>query len=419
MKIGVIGIGYIGLNTSLFFAYKGAKVIGIDVDENKINLINNGQLPIPELIDWLPFNYKKAMKNVTATADFDILLNQKDIDAIFIAVPTEQNGEPYFEALNNVIREIYNSPNKDNLIIVESTLMPGVSDTHIKPCIKNFAIAPRRDWFEIESNKNLQTLPRIVGGSNEESTQRAIKIIGKVCKNLIPCDYREAELVKATENSIRHLGCVYAQELALAFPHLDIRKILKLASTKWNVPEYHPAISTGGYCIPLSSRYIIKSAEERNKHYLSISRSIIGRDDSMPEIILSHISSNLKIGILGVSYLGNIKVNILSSGSRLIKEIQNKRTIRIHDPLYTSKELRKKYNCPTFEIPNDFDEVDCVILTAGHDYYKNINKQLLIEKTKHLKFILDNSGIWEGIEFECPYALIGRAGWLNTIRSAY
>jgi len=141
-----------------------------------------------------------------------------------------------------------------------------------------------------------------------------------VCNNLLPCNYTESELVKATENSLRHVGCVYAQELALAHPNLDTRKILEYASTKWNVPEYYPNIyGTSGYCIPISSKYVKYGAKE--KQYMGIINATLTRDNNVAEIIANKIynTNPRSIGIVGISYLGNIKVSILSGALRFLK----------------------------------------------------------------------------------------------------
>lgn len=429
MKIGIIGTGYIGLNTALFFARKGVKVIGVDIDKKKIKALCKNVLPIKELYLWLTFDVTPLLKDyMKFTTNFDTILKDKEIEAIFIAVPTEKDGEPYFKALTSVIDKIKNSPNKDKLVIIESTLMPGVSDKYVKPYIKNFVIAPRRDWLGFEeAGRTLQNLPRIVGGSNEKTTKKALEILSIVCNKLHPCRYDEAELVKALENSMRHVGSVYAQELAWAYPHLDTRKILKLAATKWNVPLYYPNIlGTSGYCIPISSKYVVDASKDK-KDFLSIASNTISTDNwTSIEIANTIKKTNVKsIAIVGIAYLGNIKVHILSGATRLLSHFKkmneyslskDKIKVKVHDPLYTTKELKKITGCKTFKFPDDLDKFEVVILTAGHDYYGQCDKKKLIEKTRKCKYVLDNTGIWEDIKFKCPYVLPGRAKWLEKIK---
>jgi len=233
---------------------------------------------------------------------------------------------------------------------------------------------------------------------------------------------------------MRHIGSVYAQELAWAYPNLDTRKILKLASTKWNVPHYYANIlGTSGYCIPISSRYVVNASKER-KEMLSIPSNAIETDDWTSKEI-AHIirTTNVKsVAILGIAYLGNIKVHILSGAMRLLEHlrrnlnvdfIQNakkwkvrKETLKVHDPLYTTEELKKITGHKALKFPDDLDKFEVVILTAGHDYYAQCDKKKLIEKTKNCRYVLDNTGIWENVKFKCPYILPGRAGWLKKLK---
>lgn len=260
-KIAVIGTGYIGISTVIYFTKHGFDVTGIDVDNKKISLLKEGNLPQKDLLEWLGFDPKPYLLDSKFYNNFEIL-DKEEFDAIFVAIPTEKDGEPYFKILDAVINNIKSSKNKDTLTVVESTLMPGVSDEHVAPYLKNFAVAPRRDWFT-DQEKTIETLPRIVGGNSDENTGKAYQVISHVCKKIHLCNYKEAELVKAVENSIRHLGAVYAQELAWTYPNLDIRKILKLASSKWNVPEYYPnVLGTSGYCLRKDEIVIIQINKE-------------------------------------------------------------------------------------------------------------------------------------------------------------
>lgn len=248
MKILIMGLGYIGISTALYFNKAGFDVYGMDLDMMKLDQIRKGQMPQKDLEEWLNFKPAKHLKKVKVSHNPAVLKDQV-FDAIFVAVPTEKNGEPWFEPLESVIENITQSKNKDTLTIIESTLTPGIADKYIEPYLKNFAIAPRRDWFT-EKDKTIETLPRIVGGNTEENTKKAQQIIGKVCKEIHPCNYKEAQLVKACENTLRHIGAVFAQQLAWAYPNIDTKKVLKLASSKWNIPEYFANIlGTSGYAV--------------------------------------------------------------------------------------------------------------------------------------------------------------------------
>ncbi len=423
MKILVMGLGYIGISTALYFTKAGFEVHGMDLDLEKLALIRKGEMPQKDLEKWLNFKPKKYLKKLTVSHLPSIL--KENYKAIFVAIPTEKDGEPWFEPLKNVIENIKESKNKDTLVIIESTLTPGIADKYIEPHLKNFAIAPRRDWFT-DKDKTIETLPRVVGGNTSGNTLIAKHIIGKVCQEIHTCNYKEAQLVKACENTLRHIGAVFAQQLAWAYPNMDTRKVLKLASSKWNIPEYFPNIlGTSGYCIPVSSKYVQYGADDPKA--LGILDSTLSTDKSSCWDIANEIRNHIKpkrIGILGMSYLGDIKVHVLSGSLKLIqafKDIQKfcrmdyNPIIKIHDPLYTDKEIKKISGKQAFEL-KDLNKFDVIIVTADHKQYKNINKKALVRLTKNCKFILDNCAIWEDVKFKCPYIVPGRKNWLNKLK---
>ena len=417
MKILVIAMGYIGISSALYFTKAGVEVYGIDLDMEKLNQINLGKMPQKDLEKWLDFNPKKYLKQIKVSHNFTCLKNQK-FDAIFIAVPTEKDGEPWFDALQEVIEKINKSKNKDSLVIVESTLTPGVSEKYIKPYLKQYVLSPRRDWFG-SPEKTVTNLPRIVGGNTEKSTKNAIKLLKKICKILHPCTSVEAELVKAVENSQRHLGIIYTCQLAFAYPNLDIRKIMKLAGTKWNCIEYYPSLAVGGYCINLASKYVIVGAKGKAKN-LTLLKNALKTDENMVHDIASRTlrKNPKKIAIIGISYLANIRVDILSAGSKLIdafKDLNTKADIQVYDSLYSKSELEKKTKLKVLKFPQDLNKFDCVFIMTGHNEIKELNKNIWINKTKNCKFIFDNVGILKDIKFKCPYSLIGEAKWLEKI----
>ncbi len=419
MKILVIGLGYIGISTALYFTKAGAEVHGIDLDIDKLNQINLGEMPQKDLEKWLNFKSKKYLKKLKISHHF-AQLKEPIYDAIFVAVPTEKNGEPWFEPLEDVIQHIKESKNKDSLVIIESTLTPGIADKYIEPHLKNFAIAPRRDWFG-DKNKTVINLPRVVGGNSKNSTKKAIKILKNICQDLHACSSVEAELVKAVENSQRHLGIIYTCQLAFAYPDLDIRKIMKLAGLKWNCIEYYPSLAVGGYCINLASKYVLLGAKEKAKN-LTLLKNALKTDQNMVYQIASKTLSKKpkSIAIIGTSYLANIKVDILSAGIKLInafKELNNDKNlnIQVYDSLYSKKELEKNTKLKVLKFPDDLDKFDCIFLMSGHDEIVQLDKNIWVEKTKNAKFIFDNVGSLKNIKFKCPYSLIGESKWLQKI----
>ncbi len=337
-KVAVWGTGYIGLSTMVYFAKKKIKCVGYDIDKNKINKINSGSIPLEDLKKWFGFDIKGLVKKkyLAASSNYKNLITEEFL-VHFIAIPTERNGKPYYKPLMNVLDNI--SKIKQNkkippLVIVESTLAPKVSDKKIIPFFKRkklivgknilLSIAPRRDWF-IEGGKNLENLDRVYGSTDKQSTNVTKDVLSIVCKKLHAAStYKVSEMVKSVENAYRHMDITLANQLSIAFPKDNIREVLKLVGTKWNVEAFHPGIGAGGYCIPLSSRYILSQVKNINK--LSLLRETIKTDDRMSKSIANSISKRgLKnIGVLGLSYKGDLKVSVLSKVIPLVKSLKKK-----------------------------------------------------------------------------------------------
>lgn len=424
-KVAVWGTGYIGLSTMVYFAKKKIKCVGFDINKKKIDKINSGSLPLEDLKKWFGFDITGLVKQkyLKATSDYKTLITE-DFLVHFIAIPTERDGKPYYKPLISVIKNISKiNRNAKNppIIIVESTLAPKVSDKKIIPLLKKknlevgknilLSIAPRRDWF-IEGGKNLENLDRVYGSTDKRSTLVARDILSIVCKKLhVATSYRVSEMVKSVENAYRHMDITLANQLSLAFPKDNIREVLKLVGTKWNLETFHPGIGAGGYCIPLSSRYILSQVKNLNK--LSLLRETIKTDDGMSTAIANSIARKglKKIGVLGLSYKGDLKVSVLSKTIPLVKSLQKKKlNVKLYDPYFSKKEIYNAAKVKTFKFPNDLENFDCLIITVDHKQFK-IPKNVLQKRLKKCRFIIDHDGAWKKYNLN-NYYLSGEHGWI-------
>ncbi len=425
-KIAVWGTGYIGLSTMVYFAKKKIKCVGYDVDKDKIKKINSGTLPLEDLKKWFGFDIKRLVKQnyLKATSNYKNLINE-DFLIHFIAIPTERDGKPYYKPLMNVLDKISKiKKNNKNppIVIVESTLAPKVSDKKIIPFLKRknlkvgenilLSIAPRRDWF-IEGGKNLENLDRVYGSTDRKSTKVTKDVLSIVCKKLHAAStYKVSEMVKSIENAYRHMDITLANQLSLAFPKDNIREVLKLVGTKWNVEAFHPGIGAGGYCIPLSSRYILSQVKNRNK--LSLLRETIKTDDGMGQSIANSIAKRglKKIGVLGLSYKGDLKVSVLSKVIPLVKSLLRKKLkVKLFDPYFSKREIYDAVKIKTFNFPKDLTKFDCLIVSVDHKQFK-IPKKILEKYLKNCKLIIDHDGAWKKYNLKYNYHLSGDHGWI-------
>lgn len=426
-KIAIWGTGYIGLSTMVYFSKKNIKCIGFDIDKSKVKKINSGIIPLQDLKKWFGFDIKSLVKKgyLRATSNYNDLISDNFI-VHFIAIPTEKDGKPYYKPLMSVLNNISKIRNtKTNippLIIVESTLAPQVSDKKILPFLKSknfvigkdilFSVAPRRDWF-IEGGKNLENLDRVYGSTDSYSAKITKNVLSIVCKKLhIATSYKVSEMVKSIENAYRHMDITLANQLSIAFPNDNMREVLNLVGTKWNLETFHPGIGAGGYCIPLSSRYVLSQVKDKKK--LSLLRETIKTDDRMSLTISNSIVKKKlkKIGVLGLSYKGDLKVSVLSKVIPLVESLKNKNlSVKVFDPYFTSKEIKKATGALTFKFPSQLTEFDCIIVTVNHKQFR-ISQNKLKKYLKNCKFIIDHEGTWKNYNLDKKYHLTGNRGWL-------
>ena len=431
-KIAVWGTGYIGFSTMANFAAEGVTCVGTDVSERIVSTINLGKPPVANMEYWLGFDTKYLVDSgmMIATLDWKKLMNP-EFAVHMIAIPTEKEDEPWDGALADVINKISANtfePDSVPLVIIESTLTPNKTDQLVIPIIQKngltagkdifLGVAPRRDWF-ISPEKNLRSLPRIVGGTNPETTELMKEVLGIVCDHLVPApDHRHAEIVKSVENAYRHMDITLANQLSLAYPNLNMIEVLKLVGTKWNVNVYHPSFGSGGYCIPLSSKYVLEGAEK--PEWLTLLKDTVETDSRLPEIIADRIADRgfKSVGILGLSYKGDLKVHVLSPAIRLSKRLVERGvSVKVNDPYYTGEEIKRITGADTFSFPSDLQDFEAVIIVAGHRIYKAVPETKLLNHLKGCKLILDNlEETWKDFDLRTAgieYHTAGDSGWLG------
>ena len=181
-RIVIFGAGYIGYSTAAFYAKKGVESLLIDIDEAKVEKINKGEPPYPELQGWLGFNVTTVSHLIEASTQWEQVLDD-DVEVVFICVNTERNAEPWTDALKDVAAKI--AENSDPLlVIIESTMAPGWVEDIVLPLLSRVAVAPRRDWFTL-AGLTLETLDRVVGATDEDTLRDAVEVLGIVSQSLL------------------------------------------------------------------------------------------------------------------------------------------------------------------------------------------------------------------------------------------
>ncbi len=430
-KLAVWGLGYIGFSSIAYFAKAGVTCIGTDPFQARVDDVNNGKATITNLDFWLGFDTMPLAKDkrMSATTNWQELISP-EVAVHLIAVPTEMQGKPYHDILIDVVEKLstFKNISCDNppLVIVESTLTPTVADSLVVPLFQKnglevgkdilLGVAPRRDWFTA-ADKGLALLPRVVGGTNKETTALMGEVLSIICKKVLPAkDHKHAAMVKSIENAFRHLDIAFANQLSLAYPDMDVTSILELVGTKWNVNTYHPSFGTGGYCIPLAPQYVLEGAKYPEK--LSLLHEALKTDLSQPEMVVESLLRRKvgKIAILGIAYTGDLKVHVLSPALPLARKLKEKGVdVKVHDPYYNEEEIKRITGCESLSFPNGLQDRDGVIVVSPHMQYKYVHKKDLLENSKGAKIILDNMGVWNDVPFPegTQYYEAGSARWLE------
>lgn len=433
-KVGVWGTGYIGFSTMANFAANGVGCLGTDVVQSTVDTINQGRVPIPNLEYWLGFPVEPLVRSgmMRATTNWKELLSE-EVAVHMIAIPTEKDDEPWDDALIDVTKKISTIADQSRkeapLVIIESTLTPNRTNEVVIPLLKekglkigediHVGVAPRRDWF-ISPEKNLKNLPRIVGGTTPATTEMMMDVLGIVCDKLVPApDHRHAEIVKSIENAYRHVEITLANQLSLAFPDIDMVEVLKLVGTKWNIGTFHPSLGTGGYCIPLSSKYLLSGAKRSDA--LTILRATIETDEQMPKLVAEHLIRRgaKRVGILGLAYKSDLKVHTLSPTLKIAPYLKEKGVeVKVHDPYYSEEEIEQIVGTETFVFPEGLREFDAVVIVAGHRAYRTVSNSMILKNLGKCKLIVDNvEEAWRRVDFSTlgiEYHVAGDRGWLSS-----
>ena len=430
-KIGVWGTGYIGFSTMAHFASDGIFTLGHDTNEYRVNSINNGEIYIPGMAFWLGFPPKPLVDSghMKATSNWKDLLSE-EILVHFIAVPTENEGEPWSEPLVDVINKLSHLKTVQTqyppLVIIESTLTPGTTEKVVLALFKKnhvqvgkdilLGISPRRDWF-VDREHSLSELDRVFGAVDEKSAQATEDVLSIVCKRLHRASsHRTAEMVKSIENAYRQMEITLANQLSLAFPKVDMREVLRLVGTKFNIGTYQPSFGTGGYCIPLSSKYVLEGAP--HPKHLTLLKETIETDTKMPQIVADFLAEKCKsVAVLGLSYKGNIKVPNLSPAIIIVKRLQEKGVkVKIFDPYFEKDEIKKITGAETFIFPDGLLEFEGIAIICDHHEFTTAYVHSILERLSCCKIILDNAEIWKDLNLDkngIIYRIPGQEAWLS------
>lgn len=349
--IGIIGMGYVGLPLAVEFARSGIRVIGIDVDREKVEQLQAGHSHILDIRDT---DLQAVSSEFQATADFNRL---KEVDAVVICVPTplRQTKDPDISYIVAATQEIKRNLHPGMLIVLESTTYPGTTNEILLPEIEESGLKVGQDFFlafspeRIDPGNKVYTVrntPKIVGGVTALCTELGVALYQSVSDTVIPVSStRAAEMVKLLENTFRAVNIGLVNEIAIICDKLgmDVWEVIEAAATKpFGFMPFFPGPGLGGHCIPIDPHYLSWKLKmmNYNARFIELASEV---NTNMPYYVVSKVADALnrqkrsvngsKILILGVAYKKDISDVRESPALDIIQLLQAKGAeIEYHDP---------------------------------------------------------------------------------------
>ena len=375
----VVGLGYVGLPLAMRSLERGYEAIGFDLDKKKNKLINQGKCPIEE--KFLEKYFKKFKLRAT---DNPRQIKKADIILICVPTPVDEKFFPDLTPVKSASDMVAKNIKKGALVVLESTVNPGVSEEVVRPIFKEHGHKIGKDVFIAHcperidpGNKrwNVTNIPRVVGAFSKKGLKKAQEFYESIVDGEIyPMkSIREAEAVKVVENSFRDVNIAFVNELAKSFDKLeiDVKDVILGASTKpFSFMPHFPSCGVGGHCIPVDPYYLIERAKETgfDHKFLRIAREINNSmpiytvelmQDALNEVGLSVKGTN--VGVLGISYKANVD-DVRESPSLKIIELLKSQGARVHtfDPHIPSKSSVNSLN-------EFLKKSEAVILVTDHN----------------------------------------------------
>ncbi len=390
LRVGVIGLGYVGLPLATTFAEAGFYVTGIDVDQQKIDQANRGESYIPDISSQTLQALIDA-GHLSFTSDYAALT---DIDAVSICVPTplRKTRDPDISYILAATQQIRKYLHPGQIIILESTTYPGTTDEVLLPELESSGLKVGEDFFLAFSperidpgNPNFGThnTTKVVGGITTNCTELAQALYGAVITQVVPVSStRVAEMAKLLENTFRAVNIGLVNEIALMCERLSIDtwEVIDAAATKpFGFMRFLPGPGLGGHCIPIDPHYLswkLKTLDYRAR-FIELASEI---NSSMPHHVVNKICNMLNeqhrsfngatILILGIAYKRNVGDVRESPALDIIKELlASKAVVLYNDEYIPSLTLR---NCTLHSEPLSsglLQAADCVVIVTDHSYY--------------------------------------------------
>lgn len=433
VTIAVYGLGKMGLPLAAVFADNGANVIGVDINENVVARINEGENPVreePGLTELVRRNV--TLRNLRATTDLADAAKQADVLIILVPTLLDENNNPDLSIVKEVCECIAVGLEKGDFVITESTSPPGTTDHLVVPmleksesglrCGYDFGVAhcPER----VSSGRVIADItasyPKIVGGVDAKSTATAEALYHVINRNEVIAmrNATAAEAAKVFEGVYRDVNIALANQLAVICEELrvDAMEVFNAANTQPYSHLHIPGCGVGGHCIPVYPYFIIKTVDS-DTSLLILSRLI---NSNMPEYTVKAVErllykekapNNPNVLVLGLTFRGGVKEFRYSPALEIIRSLERDvhANVFAYDPLLKQEEIEQFAGCLRPEAVKGKD-IDAVVIATDHAEFKEIDWTDFGSKMRN-RILVDGRQVVDAEKLrECgfTYAGIGR-----------
>jgi UDP-N-acetyl-D-glucosamine dehydrogenase len=406
-RCGVIGLGYVGLPLALELARAGFEVVGIDLDERKIDAIAAGRSYIVDTKD-AEIREQVERGKLRATSDFSVI---RDLDTINICVPTplRKTKDPDLTYVVSAVNEIKRYLRTGQLVILESTTYPGTTDEVVRPALESGGLVAGRDFalaFSPEridpGNKqfNTKNIPKVVGGHTPTCTAVAQALYEQSVETVVPVSSTQvAEMVKLLENTFRSVNIGLVNEIAMMCGSLAINvwEVIDAAKTKpFGFMPFYPGPGLGGHCIPIDPFYLSWKAKMNgfDARFIELAGAI---NEGMPRYVVEKITDALnqnrksirgsRIHVLGVAYKAGVNDIRESPALIVMKILKDKGAVLSYSDPYIPSIRDEGFELDSLELTNGYlGGVDCVVILTDHkelDYGEVVRQAPLVVDTRN------------------------------------
>lgn len=416
-RVGVVGLGYVGLPLAVEKAKAGFTVIGFDVQKEKCDSVNRGENYIGDVV---PEELTRLVNNghLSASCDFSRIA-ECDVVAICVPTPLDHYKQPDMTYVETSARTVAQYAHKDMLVVLESTTWPGTTEEILKPIFEGKGFTVGKDLHLAFSPERVdpgnllyktKNTPKVVGGCTPSCTEHAKALYEAVLQAPIfaVSTPKEAEMTKILENTFRIVNCALANEMAIICHRMGVNvwEVIAAAATKpFGFVPFYPGPGVGGHCIPIDPYYLTWKARAHDYHtrLIEMAGDI---NDEMPAYVVTRLQDLLndrckpmkgsRILLLGVAYKGDIDDLRESPALKVWDELEHKgAAVDYFDP-YCPKAKRPGGMRKSIELtPEALAAYDAVIVTTAHK--KGVDYSLV---EKYASLALDTKNVYGGKERE-------------------